>query len=68
MFTYATVASTSTFSGTPLDSSWVTWNAPTQTPWYVVSAKCDLDGVATDQTHLIGSSFQNTIFAHDEGL
>lgn len=67
-FQYATVAGTTAMTGSPLNSSWVTWNAPTQTPWYVVSAKCDLDGVTADQTELIGSSFQNTIFARNEGL
>lgn len=67
-FKYATVAGTGTFTGNPLGSSWVTWGSPTKTPWYVVSAKCDLDGVTTDETELIGSSFQNSIFAHNEGL
>jgi type IV pilus assembly protein PilA len=67
-FSYATVAGTTAMAGSPLGSTWVTWNAPTQTPWYVVAAKCDLDGDTSDQTELIGSSFQNTIFARNEGL
>lgn len=67
-FKYATVSGTTAMTGTPLGSTWVTWNSPTKTPWYVVSAICDLDGVTSDETQLIGSSFQNTIFAHNEGL
>lgn len=67
-FSYATVAGTSQMAGNPLGSSWVTWNNPTQTPWYVVAAKCDLDGDTSDKTELVSSSFQNTIFAHNEGL
>jgi type IV pilus assembly protein PilA len=67
-FAYATVAGTTTMAGNPLGTSWVAWNSPTATPWYVISAKCDLDGVASDSTELVGSSFQNTIFSRNEGL
>jgi type IV pilus assembly protein PilA len=67
-FQYATVAGTTTFAGSPLGSSWVSWNAPTQIPWYVVAAKCDLNGSADGETELIGSSFQSTIFSRQEGL
>lgn len=67
-FSYATVAGTTTMSGNPLGSSWVTWNSPTQVPWYVVAARCDLDGDTSNATELVSSSFQNTIFARNEGL
>jgi type IV pilus assembly protein PilA len=66
-FTYATVASTAAFSGSPLGTTWVTWGTHAD-PWYVVAAKCDLDGVAGGETELAGSSFTNTIFSHNEGM
>lgn len=38
-------------------------------PWYVVQAQADLngDGASGVMTELMGTSFQNTIFSHQEG-
>ena len=38
-------------------------------PWYVVQAQADLngDGAGGLKTELMGTSFQNTIFSHQEG-
>jgi hypothetical protein len=38
-------------------------------PWYVIMAQADLngDGAAGLKTELVGTSFQNTIFSHQEG-
>jgi type IV pilus assembly protein PilA len=66
-FSYATVAGTTAMSGTPLGLNWVTWGSPAQPIWYVIGAKCDLDGDSTVNTELAGSSFDSTIFTHNEG-
>ena len=53
--------------------SWVDMTAGTAIaatrPWYVIQAQADLngDGAAGVQTELVGTSFQNTIFSHNEG-
>jgi type IV pilus assembly protein PilA len=67
-FAYATVAGTTTMSGSPLNTTWVNWTAATRVPWYVVKAECDLDGDTSNKTELAGSSFQNTIFTYSEGM
>ncbi len=36
-------------------------------PYYVVAAKCDLDGNAATETQLIGSSYENIIHSANEG-
>jgi len=71
LFGYATVSSTPAAPNwaEPPETSWVTWNSPSSnTPWYVVMAKCDLDGDPTNHTMLVGSSLSNAIFSHNEGL
>lgn len=39
----------------------------TQKPWYVVQAQADLNRDGGLVTELMGTSFQNTIFSHQEG-
>ena len=36
-------------------------------PWYIIKAQADLNGDAALYTELVGTSFQNTIFSHNEG-
>ena len=38
-------------------------------PWYIIQAQSDLngDGITGLNTELVGTSFQNTIFSHNEG-
>ena len=67
LFSYATVADTVTFTSPPADAAWVTFNAPTAVPWYVVMAKCDLDSAGGAVTQLVGTSFENRIFSRNEG-
>ena len=67
-FGYRTVAS----PGTLPTISWVDFTgAATQMangPWYVIQAQADLDGDGGPLlTELVGTSFQNTIFSHNEG-
>jgi prepilin-type N-terminal cleavage/methylation domain-containing protein len=66
-FAYATRAGTGAFTA-PTDATWVTWNSPAAGPWYVVMAKCDLDGNTSDFTQLVGSGYTNQIFIRNEGL
>lgn len=67
-FKYATVASNAAFAA-PAAASWVTWTAAATTsrPWYVVMAKCDLDGAGGNNTELVASSFDNSIFSRNDG-
>jgi prepilin-type N-terminal cleavage/methylation domain-containing protein len=66
-FAYATQAGTTTFAP-PTDANWVNWGTPTAGPWYVVMAKCDLDGNSANFTQLVGSGYTNQIFIRNEGL
>jgi type IV pilus assembly protein PilA len=66
-FAYATRAGSGAFSA-PTDAAWVNFGTPAAGPWYVVMAKCDLDGTSSDYTQLVGSSYQNSIFIQNEGL
>ena len=66
-FAYATRAGTGTFAA-PTDAAWVNWGTPTAGPWYVVMAKCDLDGNPSNFTQLVGSGYTNQIFIQNEGL
>ncbi|MBX3219985.1 MAG: prepilin-type N-terminal cleavage/methylation domain-containing protein [Labilithrix sp.] len=66
-FSYATVAGNTAMAGTPLNLNWVTWGTPPDGPWYVVGAKCDLDGQAGTETELAASSFDNHIYSHNDG-
>ena len=66
-FAYATVAGTGTFAA-PSDANWVTWGTPQAGHWYVVMAKCDMDGAGGEQTELVGSSYPITIFSRNEGM
>lgn len=54
--------------GTAPTSAWVTMPTTTIGPWYVIQAQADLDGNAGLVTELVGTSFENTIFSHQEGL
>ncbi len=69
-FQYATVAGMGA-GGTafpPTNASWVNWGAAAPTGhWYVVMAKCDLDGAGTPDTELVGSSLSNDIFSRNDG-
>jgi prepilin-type N-terminal cleavage/methylation domain-containing protein len=67
-FAYATWAGTTTFDKGA--AGWVTWpDTAGSAPWYIVMARCDLDeDASTGPTELVGSSFQNTIFTHNDGL
>lgn len=47
--------------------TWVTMPTVTTGPWYVVRAQADLNGDGALLTELVGTSFQNTIFARNEG-
>ena len=57
----------------PALGSWIDTTAATAMaatkPWYVVMAQADLngDGASGLNTELVGTSFQNTIFSHQEG-
>ncbi|MBX3207033.1 MAG: prepilin-type N-terminal cleavage/methylation domain-containing protein [Labilithrix sp.] len=64
-FAYATTAGTGAFTA-PDDTTWVTWGSPEPQHWYTVLARCDLDP-GGEVTMLVASSFQNTIFSHNEG-
>lgn len=66
LFQYATVAGTGAFAA-PADATWVGWGTPAAGPWYVVLAKCDLDGQGGANTQLVGSSFSNQIFSQNDG-
>jgi type IV pilus assembly protein PilA len=69
LFGYVTTAGATTFTA-PGNTGWVTWGTPPALPWYTVVARCDLDadGDNTNRTELVGTSFQNTIFSHNEGM
>ncbi|MDB4942329.1 MAG: hypothetical protein JWP97_1863 [Labilithrix sp.] len=66
-FGYKTIASPSALPSI----GWVDMSAAaaiaTTRPWYVIQAQADLDGQGTPYTELVGTSFQNTIFSHQEG-
>lgn len=64
-FAYATTAGSGAFT-VPADTDWVTWGSPEPQHWYTVLARCDLDP-GGEVTMLVASSFQNTIFSHNEG-
>ena len=51
----------------PTTSPWVTMPTTTTGPWYVVQAQADLNGDGVIFTELVGTSFQNTIFARNDG-
>ncbi|HSO37332.1 MAG TPA: prepilin-type N-terminal cleavage/methylation domain-containing protein [Labilithrix sp.] len=57
----------------PAVGGWIDMTAATAMaatkPWYVVMAQADLngDGASGLKTELVGTSFQNTIFSHQEG-
>lgn len=65
-FGYSTVAGA---GGVPPPAiAWVNMAAADTTrPWYVIQARADLDGNGGLLTELVGTSFQNTIFARQEG-
>jgi type IV pilus assembly protein PilA len=65
-FKYATVAGTGAFAA-PTDASFVKFHTPPAGHWYVVMARCDLDGQPTGDTQLVGSSFTNEIFSQNDG-
>lgn len=66
LFGYNTTAGTGAFVQPP-DTGWVAWGAPTATPWYTISAKCDLNSDGAAYTMLVGSSFDSQIFTDSEG-
>lgn len=63
-FGYKTTAG---LGGAAPPASWVTMPAATVGPWYVITAQADLNGDPAVLTELVGTSFQNTIFARNEG-
>lgn len=66
-FGYQTVATGATLP----TFGWIDMSAgaaiATTRPWYVIMARADLNGDGTPYTELVGTSFQNTIFSHQEG-
>jgi type IV pilus assembly protein PilA len=67
-FGYATVAPPGVLPG---GMAWVdTTKADFTKPWYVIMAQADLNGDVPSgglRTELVGSSFDNNIFSHNEG-
>lgn len=64
-FQYRTAAGTTAYNN-PLGVGWVTGTV-TQTPWYVVHAKCDLDSAGGAETELFTTSQGNEIFSRNDG-
>lgn len=65
-FQYQTLAGPSAFDGSSV--SFVNWTgANANVPWFLVHARCDLDGQGAPDTQLATSSFSNQIFSDAEG-
>jgi len=67
LFAYSTTAPAAWAAPTQFDTTWVSWPATVQLPFYTVLAKCDLNSDGGEFTQLVGSSMSNQIFVRNSG-